>query len=142
MKLRVIGLDVPAEVITERLRSGSCFGDLYAKSAEECKACTAPVIVDGTLLLMKEACRAATAETAPGELLRLTSQQVLRRWEEGRSVPDIFREILNGADPEAYGTDAREILYRRFRYLTKKDPEDAVTAVPDIPPTKELIKHV
>lgn len=114
-----------------------CFGFDFAKTADECKACTAPVVIDGELYLLREVCKdvSAGADT-PTDLNRLTSQDVRRRRVQGKSVEDIFWEIVGDSDPRVAGVEARSILYSRFKYLH----DEYGLPMPDIPRTDELIR--
>jgi hypothetical protein len=134
-ELTLVGSDKSLE-FQEYLQSDDpCFGEHYAKRAEECKNCTAPVIVNGRLVLLNELCEARTkGADDPLQLKRLTSQDVLDRLQSGASILDIFDEILADNDLDDAAVQARSILAARLRYLQKEYD----LPVPSAPKTKEL----
>lgn len=120
-----------------------CFGQRYASSSAECRACVAPVRVDDRVLLVNEACRAAAhgrpLGTAGGDIVRLTSSDVAERLAAQRSVPEIFAEIVGSGDmSEPLARTARRFLYDRLYYL---DREKGLP-VPELPSLEELMSHV
>jgi hypothetical protein len=119
-----------------------CFGTAFAESAAECKVCTAPILVDGSIVLYREACKAAAlgCSIALKPLRRLSMSEVAARLEEGREVLDVWREILNGNDPRIKGREARSLLTQRLRELVKGAGKDGgpIPRVPEIPTTQEL----
>lgn len=120
------------------LENDPCFGKHYAKTNDTCKRCRMPVVKDGQLVLMKEACRAETEGTTVGPLKRLTSQDVLDRLSRGDEPFTIWVEILAGKDPTtSYGSEARNLLASRLRYLQNEYELD----VPELPYTKVLRKR-
>lgn len=116
-----------------------CFGEDFAKTADACKECTAPVVVDGEIYLMREVCRAiCRGALKPTRLNRLTSRDVRDRLFEGATVEEIWAEILGDSDPEAAGAEARKLLYNRLYYIERN--YDYPT--PDLPTTDELVQAI
>lgn len=116
-----------------------CFGERFARTVTECKDCRAPVILDGKIFLLREICASQSqGGKDPVRLNRLTSVDVLDRLEAGASACDIFLEILNGAPMELGGSEARQILRRRFQYLER----EFELPVPVLPTLRTLQKKV
>lgn len=116
-----------------------CFGKHFAKSAPECKRCTAPVIVEGALCFLRDLCEARTkGASSPAGLVALTSRDVMERLERGSSAEEIFREVLGDSDPQVAAVAARQLLYSRFYYIRT----ELEVPVPELPPTEELIDSV
>jgi len=138
--ITLVGSTFPPEEFASYLEERDpCFGKHFAKSADACKDCLAPVIVDGTLTLLRDLCHArCEGAESPAMLKALTSQDVRNRLAAGKTVAEIFTEVLGDSDPSVAAAAARDLLYRRFYYLrTEKG-----FPVPDLPPTKELAEHV
>lgn len=112
-----------------------CFGCDFAKTADECKSCLAVVEANGKVHTLREICKAKSeGNDSPLNLKRLTSQDVLSRIRGGYSVAEIWKEILDGTDPEDGGTEAWQLLYNRLYYLR----ENKGLPVPDLPRTDKL----
>jgi hypothetical protein len=139
--IQLIGSTFPPGEFSKLLASGkySCFGKHHAKTVKECRECTAPVIIEGELYLFRELCQARTqgAESL-SKLKTLTTQDVIDRLQRGKSVEEIFSEILGDADPETQAATARHLLYLRFVYMQR----NLELPTPHLPPRKELISHV
>lgn len=120
-------------------RNDPCFGCHFAKTADECKECTAVVEYNGRLHTLRELCKAKSeGKEDPINLKRLSSQDVISRLRGGKSVAEIWWEILDGTDPDEGGTEAWRILYNRLRYLEKEKG----LPVPDLKPTKMLLNDL
>lgn len=111
-----------------------CFGR-HAKTSDDCKACRMPVTMNGRLLLFKDMCAARTAGVEVGTLNRISEGEVRKRLEDGRSVYEVWREILGDCDPKGYAREARTVLYQRLSDLKK----EYGFKMPKIPRTQELI---
>lgn len=113
-----------------------CFGKHFAKSAPECKECLAPVVVEGKLLFLRDLCEARThgADT-PDHLVRLTTNDVIVRLDHGKSLQEIYAEILGDSTSEVTAKAARSLLaarLSRMRFLELPTPA--------LPPLKDLQK--
>ena len=75
---------------------------------------------------------------SPGLLQPLTTREVLSRLESGKTVEEIFHELLGEGDPELLGQAAREILYNRLYYMKTT----LGLPTPTLPPLEELKSHV
>ena len=129
------GVGVDSVKLRTALAHDPCLGFNYTKTAKECRACLAPVIIAGKLMLMNEACASWSVGATPGTIQRLTSQEVLDRLTAGATPDAIFSEILGSADPIATGDLARQVLVDRLAYLKWKG-----LTVPKVPHKKELIR--
>ncbi len=118
-------------------RDDPCFGRHYAASAPECQDCVCPVVVDGRLVLLKEACRAACTGTEAGAILRLSSRQIEEMLTQGKTLYDVWVVLLNGCDPKAAGVPARQLLKDRVDYLVNNRGMPPTTT----PHTKELVNQ-
>jgi hypothetical protein len=88
------------------------------------------------MCLLRDACRAlSVGARATGSIKELTSQDVLSRLQDGKTVTHVFHEIVNGGDVRAVGTIARTLLNTRLRYLKIKKG----LPVPDAPSLEELL---
>lgn len=138
--LRVVGspsnISIPVGDIA---KTDLCFGR-YNKNATECRGCTAPVVMNGKLVLFKEVCAAWSKGGDVAALFcnlnRIGSTEVRTRLESGRSLEAIWREILADNDPEVYGEDARNLLKQRLDYLATTYK----MVLPPLPTTSELIE--
>lgn len=113
----LIGID-PAAV--EYLESGGdvCFGKMYSKTNPSCVECRAPVAINGRIALLKEVCAAKCAGVEePYRLNSLSSNEVLKRLEQGQSYAQVFKEILGSNPPELAASAARQMLVDRLVYL-------------------------
>lgn len=134
----LVGADLPPGEFLQFLKERDvCFGN-YLQTARECDKCRAPVIVDDKLVLLKEACQAETTGAAnTGALKKLSTQQVIDRIEQGKTIEEIFEEVLNGLDPEMMATVARNSLNLRLNYMKSID-----IPAPKLPTAKELKEYV
>lgn len=129
----VIG--VPNDKAQEILRSEEdCFGQHFAKTADECKRCIAPVLHDGRVKTVRDLCRAECEDSAPDRIKRLTSDEVLDLVRRGREPVEIWAEILDGQPPPVAGVEARSLMAARLRYLSREKG----LQVPEPPTTQEL----
>lgn len=131
--LAIIG-EPPVSVSIENLCAKTCFGR-FSKMAPECKACTAPVVLNSKLLLFREACDARTRGASVSALVALSAGEVRQRLEQGRGLVEIWQEVLGDSDPRAYGRDARTLLRQRLDYLVGKYE----LTFPELPTTAELL---
>lgn len=108
-----------------------CFGHHYSASAEECAVCTAPVVHEERVYLVKELCRErTTGQKATTALAKnLKSRDVQDRLARGMSVQEILDEMAGPGADEATVRVARNTLRNRLAYLASKD-----LPVPDLPP--------
>jgi len=114
-----------------------CFGKAFAVSAQECQECLCPVVVDGKLMLLREACQALCRGVRAGVILKLTSRQVEEALTRGDSLVSIWKQILNGCDPTVHGSTARTLLKARTDYLENNRGMPHVA----VPHYKELVTH-
>ncbi len=137
MQLVVIGAD--SEKVNRFLSTDDpCYGRHFSKSAPECKECTAPVVADGHLCLMRDMCAALSAGgDTPALIKELSGVEIQQRLAAGTTVPQMFVEVLNGGDASLVGAKARDLLCRRLRYLTSKG-----MPAPRVPTLKELTVYV
>src|SRR5688572_22612021 len=112
------GMQLNKPVTVRQLQDGgSCFGKCFSKSAVECKQCTAPVLLNNRIVLFKELCEATCKATEVAGLRKLSALDISNMLAAGKTVREIWLEILNGGDVKVYGTQARTLLAQRFRYL-------------------------
>lgn len=139
-EVALVGSPFPPDEFTRFLEEQDpCFGKHFAKTAPECQRCLAPIIVQGRLSFVRDLCEAQCKGAESPQLLRdLTTQDIIQRLEQGKSVEEIFVEVLGDADPKLAADAARQLLYRRFYYMRKT--LDLPT--PELPPMKELRSHV
>lgn len=133
---QLVPIGVDQEKFTQYLQhTDPCFGRHFSKSAKECKDCTTPVITDGKLCLLKEVCAAACAGSSkPATIKELAGPDVLARLQAGKTVMQLFVEIMDGGDPNVVGAQARAHLDKRLRYYRNKG-----MLIPNVPTTQELL---
>lgn len=98
-----------------------CFGRHHAPEAEECRRCTAPMIVDGRIRLVREECRDRSRDERSPDALPWTpsAEDVRRCVERGETGAEILTRMA-GPDPgPALARTARKVLGRRLSHLRR-----------------------
>lgn len=136
MELTVIGID--NSTVQRESEAWACFGKCYSKRAPECRRCIAPVVADGQVFLMREVCEQATLGSRKAvRTNHLTTQEIMTRLQAGKSLMDVFVEMLQGGDIDVVGRETYRVLYGRIKYIEKKG-----VPVPALSPFKEMRENV